>query len=216
MPDHSGLATPKILCTPLLFYQRGGSPIGQGGEAGMKPREGKHASNPKTRGGFRGGIPPPRGGLSTPRGAPWVLCSHPSGARRRRRPRLCGGLCSLPQVASGRRAGHGAACQVPPAKPQGLHLRAVQVLRMPLARRRLHPRLQGQSGFSAQPGPPAPEAASQEVRRQHCGSVRGGGRCHHRLARCATLALVTAMPPQLLPLPQQRSPPRRSRQMRPR
>ena len=73
-----------------------------------------------TIGGFRGGgVTAPRGGLSTPRGAPWVLCSHPSGARRRRRPRLCGGLCSLPQVASGLRAVHGAACQVPPAKPQG-------------------------------------------------------------------------------------------------
>ena len=68
MPDHSGLATPKILCTPLLFYQRGGSPIGQGGEAGMKPREGKHASNHR---GFSGGggYRPPRGALD-PSGRP--------------------------------------------------------------------------------------------------------------------------------------------------
>ena len=67
MPDHSGLATPKTRCTPVLFYQRGGSPIGQGGEAGMKPREGKHASN--HRGFSGGGIPPPEGG-SRPLGAP--------------------------------------------------------------------------------------------------------------------------------------------------
>ena len=64
MPDHSGLATPKLM-HPCSGYQRGSTPIGQGGEAGMKPREGKHATNP---GGFRGGgYRPPRGALDPSR-----------------------------------------------------------------------------------------------------------------------------------------------------
>ena len=66
MPDHSGLDTPTLM-HPCSGYHRGCLPIGQGGEAGMKPREGKHASNPR---GFRGGgFRPPRGALD-PLGRP--------------------------------------------------------------------------------------------------------------------------------------------------
>ena len=49
---------------------------------------------------FRGVCSPPEGALDLPSG-PGSSVSHPSGALKGRRPRLGGGLCSLPQVATG-------------------------------------------------------------------------------------------------------------------
>ena len=65
MPEPLGPRHPQILSTPVCLFQGGFSLRGQGGEACMKPREGKHAPNPK---GFPGGGTAPVGGSSTPRG----------------------------------------------------------------------------------------------------------------------------------------------------
>jgi hypothetical protein len=46
MPDHSGLATPRWAAPPFCFYKGGGSPMRQGGVAGMNPREGKTCFKP--------------------------------------------------------------------------------------------------------------------------------------------------------------------------
>ena len=70
-PGHPFLATPK--CCTLLFSV-GQHAQGRGGEASMKPHEGKHA---ETQLGFRGGGYLPRRGPSTPRVAPRVLCPSP-------------------------------------------------------------------------------------------------------------------------------------------
>ena len=95
MHDHSGLATPSS-GHPGYVFQGVGSPMRQGGEAGMKPREGKHATNPS---GFSGvGISPPARG-SFISGRPLGPLSFTLQVRGRRCPRSGGGLCLLPQVA---------------------------------------------------------------------------------------------------------------------
>ena len=70
----------------------------------------------------------------------------------------------------------------------------------------------GTVGLLGAARPPAPEATSLEGQRQHGGSGRGDGRCHHWLAGYAFWARGTAVPPQLLPLPHSQQPPWRSRQ----
>ena len=65
MPDTSCLANPKVEARPFAVSW-GCSPTGQGVEAGMKPREGKHAVFPRW---FSGGTSP-RGGPHSPGGFP--------------------------------------------------------------------------------------------------------------------------------------------------
>ena len=93
MPGHQYLATPK-LCTPLTTAGR--TPRGRGGEAEMYPMWGKHALPDD----FREGDTPRGGPSSTPLGPPGPP-SLTLQVRGRRRPRLGGGLFSLPQVATG-------------------------------------------------------------------------------------------------------------------
>ena len=132
MHDHSGLATPSS-GHPGYVFQGVGSPMRQGGEAGMKPREGKHATNPS---GFSGvGISPPARG-SFISGRPLGPLSFTLQVRGRRCPRSGGGLCLLPQVAppvSPKRGTPGLLSRprrLHPAEPLGSHAplgpRAVQ------------------------------------------------------------------------------------------
>ena len=96
------------------FYSKGEFvPKRQGGEARMKPREGKHA--PEPRGGFPGGNRPPgKGGLPAPSGLPPGSSVFTLQVRLFDwRPRTRGGFCFRLQVATGLHAvDHGAA--VPP------------------------------------------------------------------------------------------------------
>ena len=93
MPGHQYLATPK-LCTPLTTAGR--TPRGRGGEAEMYPMW-ENMRYPMV---FGRGIPPEGGPSSTPLGPPGPP-SLTLQVRGRRRPRLGGGLFSLPQVATG-------------------------------------------------------------------------------------------------------------------
>jgi hypothetical protein len=128
MPDHSGLDTPTLM-HPCSGYLRGCLPIGQGGEAGMEPREGKHASNPR---GFSGkGIPPPRGALDPSRRPPGssvltlqVRCV--GGA-----PAWAGASFRFPRSPPDFVQGMAQFAKCLQPSPRAFHLRAVQLLTPP-------------------------------------------------------------------------------------
>ena len=91
---YSGLATPKTLAPRSVSPGGGGSPVGLGGVAGMKPCEGEHAS---TLGGCSGGgFPPPMGALF-PSGPSRDLCLSPLRYATARRPRVAGASVHLPR-----------------------------------------------------------------------------------------------------------------------
>jgi hypothetical protein len=87
----------------------------------MKPREGKHAPNPK---GFPGGGTAPEGGSSTPLVADLGPLFLPVRCASSAEPPQCGGLCCLPR--SPPDFLQPAGCSSPQASSQALHARAAQ------------------------------------------------------------------------------------------